>query len=769
MQEENFTNFMYERNTLMENRLYVDNKKNWEKLCNREWKIDKELSVKVVEDGYILPMLDMKQNGHYMGGVTDAKFKFVAGLLRNNPSIDTDDPKSYGCNKSYIPRTEDIRQIVDDCVFGGVLCFHFGHFILESMGRLWHYLHIIEENTNDTELPYICFTVIKEKQKWFDDFFSFLGIPQDRIIYADKPLHFRRIIVPEESIHSWHSFHPNYMLPYRKILSAIEPSPYRKIYLTRTAYKKAGTYCVNEEYFEKFFEERGFQVISMEKHTIKEQIAFISGADVLVSTLGTLSHFALFTKLGTKVISLLRSSRDTLPPQCVIVEAAESCHYIIDVASNFLYETRTSGVSVIGPTSHWNQFVRDFFGEECKDIIDAKTYMHYFTEWLKYYNNPSRYHVIRDIDNFDMIRQSAKVLLNEELDKSKYNLGKTKKDYQKIIENQEKIIASDKDYYKEIRLQNAIEIRQRNCMNQCMEKINQYGLIDISDGNIVSLKRMFQGENIIDSSIIYYKVHGADYGWTDIYYEDEIAGRQCSGKRLEAFKLDSIDGGVQFVYSAYIEGQGWSGSVSNGETAGSVGKALPVRSVRIEVVNNNDLDISVRYRASLNGQWSEYAYDGEALNTFDWEFFEALQINLVLNPVLCSAAFDKIAQVREKEKREKQRLDERVAVLNQEITRLQENCNEFADDNDKLKKEVQILQKNCYKFADDNDKLEKEIQSLQKNCNEFADDKEKLEQEIQTLQIKFIQLENSFSWRITKPLRIIRFWWLNRKRIKMNN
>lgn len=570
------------------------------------------------------------------------------------------------------------------------------------------------------QLPYICFSVIREKQKWFDDFFRLLDIPQDRILYADKPLRFRRIIVPDESVHSWHSFHPNYMLPYRKIVSAVEPSPCKKIYLTRTSYKINGTQCVNEEYFERFFEERGFKVIVPENHTIEEQISFVSGADVLATTLGTTSHFALFAKPGTKVIGLTRSSRETLPPQCLITEAAKGCCYIVDVASNFLNENRCEGVSVIGSTSYWKRFVNDFFGEECRDVIDQNTYMYYFTEWLRYYKNPKNYYKIRDIDNFDMLRQSVKVLLNEELDKTKYNIGKTKKEYQIIVENQEKTIASYKENCLEIRLHNAYRIRQKNCMNQCFAQMHQYDLIDTKD-DLPILQRMFRGKDIITVDLICYKVHGADYGWTDICYESEAAGRRCSGKRLEAFQLDSMDGGVQFVYSAYIDGQGWSDNVSNGEIAGTVGKALPMRSVRISLVNNNGLDFSVRYRASLNGQWSEYAYDGEVLDTFEWKYFEALQIELVLNPTVCNNTFYKIAQIKEDEKKEKQRLTEHVSSLNQEINRQQENNNELMDE--------------IYK----------------------------LNNEIQELKIWNSQLENSFSWRITKPFRIIRFWWLNRK------
>jgi len=698
--------------------IYAGNVNEWEKLCYKKWRVDKELSVQVVENGYVLPMVDMKKANNYKGGVADEKFRFVAGLFRNNPK-DVDKPGAYGCAQAYTPQKEDIQQIQEECVFGGVLCFHFGHFILESMGRLWYYLRLMEQG-NQEQLPYICFTVIGEKKVWFRDFFQLLGFPEDRILFAEKPLQFRRIIVPEEAVHSWHSFHPDYMLPYRKTVSAVEPSPYKKIYLTRTAFKDAGTLCMNEEYFEKFFAERGYKIISPEKYTIREQIAFMSGADVVVTTLGTISHFALFTKPGTKMISLMRSSGETLPAQCLVTEAAESCHYIVDAASNFLHESRVQGVSVIGATSHWKRFVSDFFGEECGDIIGADIYMDYLVEWLRYYGNPNKYHLIRDIDNFEMLGDAVKVLLDKKLDASKFHLGKTKKEYQKIIEDLEERKCSEKQFYQELRLQKALETRQRNCMNQLFEQVYQCGLAGemkefygLEYVDRFFAESVFHGNDVMANGAICCKVHGAKYGWTENFYDSETAGKPYSGRGLEAFVLDSADNSVQFIYSAYVSGKGWGESVSNGEVAGTVGKSLPIRSIRIAVKKGSGLTTSIRYRASMNGQWSGYAYDGEELKTFDWQYIDALQIEFVLNQAQYTDRFSQLVQKIKNEKENRKRLEEQEAALGSEMVKLNGICNEL------------MSRKNI---------LEKEVKELK--------EKERM-------------MESSFSWRVTKPFRAI--------------
>lgn len=61
----------------------------------------------------------------------------------------------------------DITYLNENVVFGGVIVGHFGHFILESMGRLWYLLK------HDTLNTRIVFTTVLGQKNGFGIFLGF--------------------------------------------------------------------------------------------------------------------------------------------------------------------------------------------------------------------------------------------------------------------------------------------------------------------------------------------------------------------------------------------------------------------------------------------------------------------------------------------------------------------------------------------------------------------------------------------------------------------
>ena len=63
---------------------YVQNLEGWQKTLSSKKLLDKELEVKVVERGIVLPV--RKIDGVWKGGVCDNDFNFVAGFSRIKPT-----------------------------------------------------------------------------------------------------------------------------------------------------------------------------------------------------------------------------------------------------------------------------------------------------------------------------------------------------------------------------------------------------------------------------------------------------------------------------------------------------------------------------------------------------------------------------------------------------------------------------------------------------------------------------------------------------------
>ena len=367
----------------MTKRLYVENVDEWENALTYKRFFDRLPEIKFVERGIILPARKIGES--YKGGVCDENFNFVAGFTREDPVAKRNWRRwsITWVDSSYTVERKELFQLNEDVIFGGALMGHFGHFTSECWSRLWFALQ-------NPELPLKVLFITTTHggyKKWFDDFFRLMGIDLNRIIYVDKPVQCRTVIVPEQAAYVPVSFTKEFLLPYQMIMEKIKPANHKKLYLTRTEFESDdsfGVYCFNEKYFEDFFAARGFEVVSMEKLSVEEQISLIMGAEEIAATLGTLTHWVMFCKPDAKFIMLNRIKSGVIDFQCFVNAAFRfKNYYIVDASKNFLFSDRTNGVVLLGANKYWKNFVADYFGETIEENDDAL----YFDDALDKYLN----------------------------------------------------------------------------------------------------------------------------------------------------------------------------------------------------------------------------------------------------------------------------------------------------------------------------------------------------------------------------------------------
>ena len=118
-------------------RLYVQNVEGWKKILSDGKFSSRKLGVKVVDNGIILPARKHEVKRSYTGGVCDKNFNFIAGYTRKaNGKLN----HSVQLDSAYEVARDDIVQLDEDVIFGGVLNGHFGHFLTENCCRLWYVL-----------------------------------------------------------------------------------------------------------------------------------------------------------------------------------------------------------------------------------------------------------------------------------------------------------------------------------------------------------------------------------------------------------------------------------------------------------------------------------------------------------------------------------------------------------------------------------------------------------------------------------------------------
>lgn len=386
-------------------RLYVKNYEAWAQCCHTKSFSSEALKVQQVPEGLILPVRRIPDpciEPVYEGGVIDAQGHFVAGSIR----ITKENPGYIAVVRGYEARSEEILHSREEVIFGGMALDHFGHFLVESMSRLWFVLH------NKDHGQKIIFISNGKPGFWMEGFLELLGIARERYVILDRPTRFASVIVPEESVHSWgHFFTEEYRQIYAQLRERVEPSTHKKIYLTHSAY--GGIVCCNEKYFEDYFAAKGFLVVSPEKYSLPEQIALLKGADEVACMVSTLSHLILFAKPHTKLIMLTRTSHEVLVAQCLVNEAAQADWYIIDASQNFLYGERNHGAILLGTTPYWKKFVLDHYGEqEKKDTLPQEAFG-YMQEWCRYFGKGDNLKRLDAQDFVCLFRQMYEVVLGK--------------------------------------------------------------------------------------------------------------------------------------------------------------------------------------------------------------------------------------------------------------------------------------------------------------------------------------------------------------------
>lgn len=269
-------------------------------------------AIEIVHDAILVPPM-IPRIGAYDGGVYDAARRPVALALHK------------GGRKRNIP-TEDISTVVakpmaGTWLFGGWLRRHFGHFIEESLGRLWA--------LGDQPRP-VDGVVFQLWGGWYDntdeharavsglgfvrEAFQLLGVTVP-IRVALEPLAFKTLIVPQQlRLHADPSTErttwPTQKAYLRSMLerapAGLDP-PSDRIYVSRRKLGFDMSHFILEDVLEDNLRRSGYKIIYPETLTLAQQTIFYAGARKMIFAEGSALHFAApFCGPLTEIVILAR-------------------------------------------------------------------------------------------------------------------------------------------------------------------------------------------------------------------------------------------------------------------------------------------------------------------------------------------------------------------------------------------------------------------------------------------------------------------------------
>lgn len=276
-------------------------------------------------------------------------------------------------------------------VYCGYLFRHWGHFLVETVTRLWY---VLEKDPSIDK--YVFFLEADENRTVSGNHRKFLELLNiwDKAEFISVPTTYREVIVPEMSFACMKYYSPKYVEIFDTIAGNVVPDPQwqplDKIYFTRTNFAKKTGLEFGLDSMDHFFEKNGFTVLSPENIPLDQMIYYIRNASVVGSVSGTLPHNMLFGADGQKLIVIERL--------IINVDYQVSINKMrhldaVHIDANFaLYTIDTTGPYMLGCNHILQRYIDDhhlispdesYAGQKYRDTV-FKAYMRSYQDNYRY-------------------------------------------------------------------------------------------------------------------------------------------------------------------------------------------------------------------------------------------------------------------------------------------------------------------------------------------------------------------------------------------------
>jgi hypothetical protein len=258
------------------------------------------LSVKSVDDGTVLP--HKPGNGWGLGGVVDGHGEIVAESIYDNGWT------GFG---GYYPFNETEADYVDEeVVWFGVFFRHWGHFLMDLVGRAWF---MSSEKYGNQKVVYVSGASTIDGN--YLRFLELLGVNAVDILKIERPTKFRRVMIPELSYLEGRFYTKDYKGMFDRIVSSYvlsdKFSNLDKVYFSRSEFSK-GLFSkdVGQETIDKLFRMNGWTILFPEQLTLDEQITIWNTSNEIACMNGTIPlNVAFSRKTRTEIIVLNKAAR----------------------------------------------------------------------------------------------------------------------------------------------------------------------------------------------------------------------------------------------------------------------------------------------------------------------------------------------------------------------------------------------------------------------------------------------------------------------------
>ncbi|MBA2241532.1 MAG: DUF563 domain-containing protein [Chthoniobacterales bacterium] len=258
------------------------------------------------ENGGLLSASLVPRYGYGSNGA-GSRLKRLGGrvLLHQTGNYDRDD---------VVDLMETIDEVVDEPTFLlGFLDKQFGHFLTESLSRTWALDHPLARDCK--------FLVWADNDilPFHREALNLLGISENSLIYGNRALKFRRLLIPDRGYRLFGAASPVMTRSWDRIRSAgcakTSTRTEGRLYLSRRGNPKRR--LLKEKEVEALFERLDFNIVQPETLSFTQQVALVGSCNRLAGSFGSQMHLSMFMPSEAKKL-ILAPSNFVFPDEAII-------------------------------------------------------------------------------------------------------------------------------------------------------------------------------------------------------------------------------------------------------------------------------------------------------------------------------------------------------------------------------------------------------------------------------------------------------------------
>lgn len=348
-----------------------------------------DLQAHVIENGIVLPPGRggaVKPNPYNpdriligRGGVLDGDGNYVeASSVR---AVNVQD-RMYG---AYDISAHEIQDSDECVIYLNHFWQHWGHFILDFVGRLWYVLQCNE----NYKLVYTC--RLGESEPIIGNYLEFirlLGIDESRLMMVNQVTRFKKVIVPDLSVCLGAYYTPEYKNLFDTVIrnAGATFTQEKKIYCSRSRIPSASGKEQRESDIEEVFRNNGYESVYMEELSLKEQIRLLNSCAEIAMLSGTLAHNLVFVRNSARA-TVVNKTYLLNVVQFVVNHMTTADIYYVDAYVALTPITSGVGPFIIRRTREFAAYCRDNGLElgslQVNDRLSLEEILRYGRRWWR--------------------------------------------------------------------------------------------------------------------------------------------------------------------------------------------------------------------------------------------------------------------------------------------------------------------------------------------------------------------------------------------------